>query len=255
MSDGKMQFPEAATGGEKLAAQVIDDLRERIGEYGQLCQDLCMGVMYKPCEPVSHSWPGRLHRDCLREGVEHLIKENERLRRYVGNNLLRSDYRSADHMRDTIDGMLEAVHVLARNLSEYTMSMGTHGQIINCCSDEVVANPIALAAVVAASKAGAGETLPERRKVDVIQVCGFPRLPMSSSVYLSVIDGSIEGMMGACRHCGQGWVVVPYSEWKGTVLVVIDGKMDVPDFLECDGCKRKRWAGVPGTPAKSGDKP
>jgi hypothetical protein len=148
MSDGKMQFPEAATGGEKLAAQVIDDLRERIGEYGQLCQDLCMVVMYKPCEPLSHSWPGRRHRDCLREGVEHLIKENERLRRYVGNNLLLSDYRSADHMRDTIDGLREAVRVLVDALAGRMSDTEHQPRVLEWLAPDAVRNnPIAWAAV------------------------------------------------------------------------------------------------------------
>ena len=60
-----------------------------------------------------------------------------------------------------MDRMREAVHVLAQNLSEYTMSMGTHGYPINSCSDEVLENPIALAAVInAARKTPGGSPVP-----------------------------------------------------------------------------------------------
>lgn len=64
-----------------------DELKAYFGEYAETLQDLTMNVMYKPCAPVSHSWPGKRHVECIREGVMELLQqlgslkaENERLR-------------------------------------------------------------------------------------------------------------------------------------------------------------------------------
>lgn len=60
--------------------QERDQYKERFGEYATCLQDLCMTVLYEPCKPVSHKWPGRPHVDCIKEGVSHLIAENAKLR-------------------------------------------------------------------------------------------------------------------------------------------------------------------------------
>lgn len=56
------------------------EYKERWGEYADCLQTLCMEVLYEPCRPVSHSWPGRKHVDTIREGVMELLRRNQVMR-------------------------------------------------------------------------------------------------------------------------------------------------------------------------------
>jgi hypothetical protein len=51
----------------------------------------------------------------------------------------------------------EAVRVLARNLADFTMHRGIDGQMLNCASDGVIANPTAYIALEKAAKGCASE--------------------------------------------------------------------------------------------------
>lgn len=89
-----------------------------------------------------------------------LVEENRRLRTWMGDSIVRSDYRSADHMRATIDGLQEAVRVLGADFVRlFREQVRPFGNPEDWASREVIANPIAMAAVVAAaSKAGAEQS-------------------------------------------------------------------------------------------------
>lgn len=90
-----------------------------------------------------------------------LMEENRRLRTWMGDSIVRSDYRSADHMRATIDGLREAVQVLVDALAG--RMEGTEYQPLELdwlAPDAVRKNPIAWAAVQEwiASKSDAEQT-------------------------------------------------------------------------------------------------
>lgn len=62
----------------------------------------------------------------------------------IANSVLRTE---SSRLRAELAEAREAVRVLAKNLAEYTMHEGISGQRINCANNEVLANPIAAAAV------------------------------------------------------------------------------------------------------------
>jgi hypothetical protein len=71
---------KAAEEREKRMREAYDELKKPFCEYADCLQHLCMNVLYEPCRPVSHSWPGKRHIDTIREGVAFLLAENKRLR-------------------------------------------------------------------------------------------------------------------------------------------------------------------------------
>ena len=61
-------------------ASRIDTIKAINAEYSDCLQHLLSDVLYTPCEPVSHKWPGQKHTVAIVEAVEHLLAEVERLR-------------------------------------------------------------------------------------------------------------------------------------------------------------------------------
>ena len=49
-------------------------------EYSTTLQHLVMTVLYEPCAPVSHGWPGMKHTDAIGEGVAELLRQIAQLK-------------------------------------------------------------------------------------------------------------------------------------------------------------------------------
>lgn len=62
---------------EKVEAE-RDTYKEHFGEYAACLQHLCMNVLYEPCRPASHSWPGKPHTETIVEGVNVLLERAAR---------------------------------------------------------------------------------------------------------------------------------------------------------------------------------
>jgi hypothetical protein len=81
----------------------------------------------------------------LRNPNRHILWKNDRVRLHAADEITRLCAELAEAR--------EAVGVLARNLADFTMHQGIAGQMLNCATDEVNANPTARAAL---EKAGGG---------------------------------------------------------------------------------------------------
>lgn len=55
-------------------------LQKLFNEYAECLQHLCSNVLYEPCAPISYKWPGRMHVENIKDGVEFLLTDNRRLR-------------------------------------------------------------------------------------------------------------------------------------------------------------------------------
>ena len=146
----------ACIGMDDPAAEIAA-LCDTSRHFNNIQQDLCEGALVPVslfdavCQALAEVKPDHpaLKQASPSYGTWAALRmENERLRRYVGNNLLRSDYRSADHMRATIDGQQAAVRVLVDALAGRINNTEYQPRVLEWLAPDAVRNnPIAWAAV------------------------------------------------------------------------------------------------------------